>query len=109
MTSKTFLPVALATAFLFSTAPAQAAATPGPKARIFAEFDANKNGVIDGAEAAAVRKAFLADPKGQFAGYDANQDGKLDDTEIAAIKPPGAGGKKGEKKEGGARKKSGTN
>src|ERR1041385_1733013 len=82
---------------------AQAAAAPGPKARIFAEFDTNKNGVIDGDEIAAVRKAFAADPKGQFAAYDLNHDGKLDDAEIVNIKPPGAK-KDGEKK--GGKKKS---
>ena len=76
------------------------AASPGPKARIFAEFDTNKNGVIDGDEVAAVRKAFAANPKGQFASYDKNTDDKLDDTEIAAIKPPGQGGTKGGKKSG---------
>ncbi len=77
-----------------------AASSPGPKARIFAEFDTNKNGVIDGDEVAAVRKAFAANPKGQFASYDKNADGKLDDAEIAAIKPPGQGGTKGGKKSG---------
>ena len=85
--------VALSTAFA-------ASAGSGPKARIFAEFDANKNGVIDGDEIAAVRKAFTADPKGQFAAYDKDQDGKLSDAEVASIKPPGAK-KDGEKKAGG--------
>src|SRR3954463_9061211 len=81
-------------------------AQPGPKAKIVAEFDLNKNGVIDGDEVAAVRKAFAADPKGQFARYDANHDGKLDDAEIAEIKPPGqSGGKKGEKKDSTDKKK----
>lgn len=76
----------------------------GPKARIFAEFDSNKNGVIDGDEIAAVRKAFAADTKGPLAAYDKNKDGKLDDAEIAAVKPPGAGGKKGGKKDDGRKK-----
>ena len=83
-----------------------ASAGSGPKARIFAEFDTNKNGVIDGEEIAAVRKAFAAAPKGQFAAYDKNNDGKLDDAEIAAIKPPGAK-KDGEKKDGGKKKADG--
>jgi hypothetical protein len=77
-------------------------AADGPKARIFAEFDRNKNGVIDGDEVAAVRKAFAADPKGQFAAYDKNKDGRLDDAEIDAIKPPGGGGKGGARKAPGA-------
>ena len=79
------------------------AQSPGPKARIFAKYDTNKNGVIDGDEIAAVRKAFEADPKGEFAAYDANHDGKLSDEEIASIKPPGAK-KDGEKKSGGKKK-----
>jgi hypothetical protein len=75
----------------------------GPKASIFAEFDANKNAVIDGDEIAAVRKAFAAEPKGRFATYDTNNDGKLDDIEVAGIRPPGAK-KSSEKKEGGKKK-----
>ena len=75
----------------------------GPKARIFAKYDTNKNGVIDGDEVAAVRKAFAADPKGEFASYDKDHDGKLSDEEIAGIKPPGAK-KDGEKKGGGKKK-----
>jgi hypothetical protein len=105
MTSKTLLVVALSAMFLTGSS-ASFAAAPGPKARIFEKYDTNKNSVIDGDEVAAVRKAFAADPKGEFARYDANTDGKLDDAEIAEIKPPGQGGKKGEKKEGGSKKKS---
>ena len=75
----------------------------GPKARLFAKYDSNKNGVIDGDEVAAVRKAFAADPKGEFSTYDKDHDGKLSDEEIANIKPPGAK-KDGEKKAGGKKK-----
>jgi Ca2+-binding EF-hand superfamily protein len=78
-------------------------AAEGPKAKIFAKYDTNKNGVIDGDEIVAVRKAFAAEPKGEFASYDKNHDGKLDDAEIAAIKPPG-GKKDGDKKSGGKKK-----
>lgn len=93
----------------FSLPPAAlAAAAPGPKARIFAQYDTNKNGVIDGDEIAAVRTAFAANPKGEFATYDRNQDGKLDDQEIAGIKPPGQGGAKGGKSKEGSPKKSGN-
>jgi hypothetical protein len=74
----------------------------GPKARIFAQFDTNKNGIIDGDDVAAVRAAYAADPKGQFAVYDKDHDGKLSAEEIAAIKPPGAGGKTGAGKKTGA-------
>jgi hypothetical protein len=103
MNSKLFLvraPAAAALAIAFLVVPASAFAANagnGPKAQIFAKFDANKNSVIDGSEVNAVRAAFASDPKGQFARYDTNHDGKLDDAEIAEIKPPGAGGKKGEK------------
>jgi hypothetical protein len=93
---KSLLLVATAVAFSV-TAFAQ---TLGPKGRIFAKYDTNKNGVIDGDEVAAVRKAFAADPKGEFAVYDKDHDGKLSDEEIASIKPPG-GKKAGEKKAGG--------
>lgn len=102
--------VALGAALLLLPAGARAAnAGSGPKATIFAKYDTNKNGVIDGDEIAAVRAAFASDPKGQFARYDANHDGKLDDAEIAEIKPPGASSKKGGKsdeKSGGKKKKS---
>lgn len=91
---------ALSIAVLVLVALPGASAAEGPKARIFTKYDTNKNGIIDGDEIAAVRKAFAAEPKGEFAGYDKNQDGKLDDAEIAAIKPPGAK-KDGEKKSGG--------
>ncbi|MDP3071196.1 MAG: EF-hand domain-containing protein [Opitutaceae bacterium] len=92
------VPIAAALGLGIFTRTAHAAAGTGPKARIFAEFDKNKNGVIDGDEVAAVRKAFAADPKGPFAAYDKNKDAKLDDAEIAAIQPPGGGGKGGAKK-----------
>src|SRR5256885_2315712 len=96
-------------AALFScVAIAAFAQAPGPKARIFAKYDTNKNGVIDGDEIVAVRKAFAADPKGEFATYDKNADGKLSDEETAGIKPPGSrkdGEKKGGKKKADAEKK----
>jgi hypothetical protein len=105
---KTLLLVATASLFAFTAA----AQSPGPKARIFLKYDTNKNGVIDGDEVAAVRKAYAADPKGEFAIYDVDHDGKLSDEEIANIKPPGAkkdGGKKGGgKKKADAEKKSET-
>lgn len=94
------LAACLTTLALIAPSVLSAGAAPGPKARIFAEFDTNKNGVIDGDEVAAVRQAFAAHPKGQFASYDKNADGKLDDAEIAGIKPPGQGGAKGGKKSG---------
>lgn len=96
---KSLLLVASFAAFAV-TASAQ---SPGPKAKIFAKYDTNKNGVIDGDEIFAVRKAFAADLKGEFATYDHDADGKLSDAEIASIKPPGAK-KDGEKKSGGKKK-----
>lgn len=76
---------------------AAAAAGSGPKARLFAKYDANHNGVIDGAEKDALRRNFAAAPKGELARYDRNHDGKLDDEEIAAIRPPHGRGKSGHK------------
>lgn len=101
MTSKPLLVIVVAACLL--AAPLFGAAAPGPKARLFAKYDTNKNGSIDGDEIAAVRAAFKAEPKGEFARYDANADGKLDDAEIASIKPPGQGGKGGGKKGGEAK------
>ena len=102
MKTSTRLVALLGSALLLGAA-ATTYAADGPKARIFAKYDTNKNGVIDGDEIAAVRKAFAADPKGEFATYDKDHDGKLSDEEIASIKPPGAK-KDGEKKSGGKKK-----
>lgn len=74
-------------------ATAHAAKGDGPKARFFAKYDANKNGVIDGTEKDAVRKDYAADKEGDLKRFDTNQDGQLSDEELAAIKPP-AGKKK---------------
>ena len=52
---------------------------------IMAQYDKDNNGVIDGDEVDAVKKAYLADPNGPLKQFDTNGDGKLDDTEIAAI------------------------
>ena len=49
--------VALGAFALLAPAVARAQPAPGPKARIFAKYDTNKNGVIDGVEIEAVRKA----------------------------------------------------
>lgn len=99
----TSMSLVAATAALAIVASAHAAASAGPKARLFAKYDTNKNGVIDGDEIAVVRKAFAADPHGEFARYDTNKDGKLSDEEIAGIKPPGRKSGGGHRKEGGAK------
>lgn len=78
-----------------SLLPAHAAKGDGPKARFFAKYDANKNGVIDGAEKDAVRKDYAADKEGDLKRFDTDKDGRLSDEELAAIKPP-AGKKKSE-------------
>ena len=67
----------------------------GPKAKFFAKYDTNHNGVIDEAEKEAIRKDYAANPNGELRRFDKNRDGKLDDEEIAAIKPP-TGKKKGQ-------------
>jgi len=68
----------------------------GPKAKFFAKYDTNHNGIIDADEKEAIRKDFAANPEGELKRFDKNKDGKLDDDEIAAIKPP-AGKKKADK------------
>lgn len=98
------IPVLVAALGLLAVAPPGTAAAEGPKAKIFAKYDTNKNGIIDGDEIAVVRKAYAADPKGEFARYDLNHDGQLDDQEIAGIKPPGAKKADGTKKPGGKKK-----
>ena len=74
----------------------------GPKAKFFAKYDTNHNGVIDPEEKEAIRKDYSGAPDGDLKRFDKNQDGKLDDEELAAIKPPS--GKKNaadsQKKEG---------
>ena len=52
---------------------------------LMAQYDKNNNGIIDGDEIDAVKKAYEADPNGVLKQFDTNADGKLDDTEIAAI------------------------
>lgn len=65
----------------------------GPKAKFFAKYDKNHNGVIDEDEKEAIRKDYAANPDGELKRFDKNHDGKLDDAEIAAIKPPTGKGK----------------
>jgi hypothetical protein len=92
--------VAAAAGLLLLLAPMSAFAQKalGPKGRLFAKYDTNKNGVIDGDEIIAMQKDYAADPNGELKRYDTNNDGKLSAEEIAAIKPPGSGKKSGEKK-----------
>lgn len=72
-----------------------AAKADGPKAKFFAKYDKNHNGVIDPDEKDAIRKDYAANPDGDLKRFDKNGDGKLDDDEIAAIKPPSGKGKAG--------------
>ena len=58
---------------------------------VLAQYDKNGNGIIDGDEVDAVKKAYAAEPNGILKQFDTNADGKLDDTEIAAIKAGGKG------------------
>ena len=81
----------------FAPSTALAAKADGPKAKFFAKYDKNHNGVIDDDEKDAIRKDYAANPEGDLKRFDKNKDGKLDDEEIAAIKPP-TGKKKGEQK-----------
>jgi len=97
----------LLAALLLVPATAFAAKAEGPKARVMAKYDVNKNGVIDGDEIAAVRAAFATEPPGDLKRYDANNDGKLDDAEIATMVPPGGKAKAGTKKEKSSTEKTG--
>jgi Ca2+-binding EF-hand superfamily protein len=78
---------------LVTSSTAFAAKADGPKAKFFAKYDKNHNGVIDEDEKDAIRKDYAANPDGDLKRFDKNRDGKLDDAEIAAIKPPTGKGK----------------
>ena len=62
-----------------------------------AQYDTNANGMIDGDEIEALRKAFAADPNGPLKALDTDSDGKLSDSEISAIKIHKKGDKKKKK------------
>ena len=62
-----------------------------------AQYDTNANGMIDGDEIEALRKAFAADPTGPLKAIDTDNDGKLSDSEISAIKIHKKGDKKKKK------------
>jgi len=62
-----------------------AAKADGPKAKVIAKYDTNKNGKLDPEEYEAVRKDFASTPKGVLARLDADKDGKLSDEEIAKL------------------------
>ncbi len=81
---------------LGTSSTALAAKADGPKAKFFAKYDKNHNGVIDADEKDTIRKDYAANPDGDLKRFDKNKDGKLDDEELAAIKPP-MGKKKGDK------------
>lgn len=107
MKKVTLLTAALCLLIFIHPTGAYAQKAQGPKARLMAKYDLNKNGVIDGDEIAALRKDFAADPTGELKRFDTDKDGKLSDEEIAAIKAPG--GKGGEtKKKGGTKKEKDT-
>jgi hypothetical protein len=87
------LATALVLTALVLPAAAFAAKADGPKAKLLAKYDANKNGKLEPEECDAARKDFAADPKGELAKLDTNKDGKLSDEELAAL-VPGSGKKK---------------
>ncbi len=55
-------------------------------AKAAAQYDANSNGMIDGTEGDALKKAFDADKTGPLKELDSDSDGKLSDGEVSAIK-----------------------
>jgi hypothetical protein len=78
------LALALPTSLLAGGNPEKKAAKKAMK-ELMAQYDKNGNGVIDGDEVDAVKKAYTDNPTGPLKQFDTNNDGKLDDTEIAAI------------------------
>lgn len=100
------LTTTLGTLALLAPTAAFAQKAQGPKAKLMAKYDLNKNGKIDGDEVAAVRKDFAAEPAGDLKRFDTDKDGKLSDAEIAEIKPPGAKGGDEAKKRGGGKKEA---
>jgi hypothetical protein len=52
---------------------------------VFAKYDKNANGKLDGEEIETVKKALATDS--DLKKFDTNSDGKLDDNEVAAMKP----------------------
>lgn len=67
----------------------------GRPGMVLKKYDTNRNGVIDGDEVVALRKAFDADKTGPLKHFDTNSNGALEDSEIAAIKAHrGKGGRK---------------
>jgi hypothetical protein len=68
-----------------------AAKADGKKAKLIAKYDESGNGIIDGAEMVAFRKAFAADTEGVLQGYDKDENGELSDEEIMGIKPGKSG------------------
>src|ERR1700733_9077720 len=81
------------TALLILALPASVHAAKDPEKKaakkavkaVLAQFDTNNNGMIDGEEVDAVKKANEANPNGPLKRFDLNSDGKLDDSEIGAI------------------------
>lgn len=55
-------------------------------AKAVRQYDTNSNGMIDGAEVEALKKAFDADKTGPLKDLDTDADGKLSDSEVSAIK-----------------------
>ena len=90
------LTVALPTSLLAGGDPDKKAQKKAVKA-VLAQYDKNSNGIIDGDEVDAVKKAYISEPNGILKRFDTNSDGKLDDTEIAAIHVGKKGGKKKKK------------
>jgi hypothetical protein len=98
------LPAALGALALLAPTAAFAQKAQGPKAKLMAKYDLNKNGVIDGDEIAAVRKDFAAEPTGDLKRFDTDKDGKFSDAEMAEMKPPGGKTTDDAKKKGGTKK-----
>lgn len=64
-----------------------AAKADGRKAKLFAKYDKNTNGVLDADEKKALQDDYAKDKEGELKAFDKDGDGKLSEEEIAAIKP----------------------
>lgn len=85
--SRPLLALILSSAFVLPAGALFAAKNDGPKPKVFAKYDKNKNGKLDVDEYAAVRADFAKNPKGDLAKLDRNADGTLSDDELTAFAP----------------------
>ncbi len=64
-----------------------AAKADGKKAKLFAKYDKNKNGILDADEKKAIQSDYAKDKTGELKAFDKDGDGKISEEEFAAFKP----------------------